>query len=135
MKNWLNTDSYVMVFSRDLSIVEKNNDLKNICVRKAKNNEIGVCIQKSSAFFDDLKQKGADVYEYGDDFTPLTRFTIVGYKRGKSSLAIGHTSGAGANKTHTIIEYDEGTDSEVANLAKDLIRLIVDKVCKQGSAV
>ena len=128
MKEWIITDGYVMLFSRDLSFIEKDDNLKSLCVDKAKNKEIGICVQKKSSFLDELKQTGADVYEYGDSFTPYTRFTIVGYKKGTSSLAIGHTSGAGNNKTHIIKEYDEDTDSEVANLAKDMVRLIVEEL-------
>lgn len=120
MKNWLNSNSRTVIVSRDMSWVSQNDEVYNILLKKAKDDELTIIVKNSKDIIRDLKNHGAEVYEYNNiDFTPSVRFTFIHYGLGNPRLAIGFKD----HEFHKIKEFEKCGAIEYA-LAEDLFNLL-----------
>ncbi len=119
MRNWVSRNGRAVIFSRDLSWAN-DDKTKSILVNKAERDELIICLSKATQLSNELKQRGAKIVEYGTDFVPKGRFTIVDYEKDGARVAIGLKRG----DVHTIEEFRSGSHPMFA-VAEDLARYVI----------
>lgn len=119
MKTWINKTGRTVIFTRDMSWVD--NEIKNDLKAKASNKDLIICHPELTPLTRELKNDGAEVYEYKNlKFTPKSRFTFINYNSNSSKVAIGKKDD---KHVHYITEYST-KDTIEYHLAEDLVNLI-----------
>lgn len=119
MLSWIAHGGRVAIWTRDMSWA---NDEKSrfLLTKKARNDELIICLPAHTSLSKELQQEGAEIYVYGAELLsePSARFTIAYYGRDGSQVAIGR---AKAGK-HVIEEFDTGSHPAF-NLANELVQI------------
>ena len=119
MCQWVSKPGHTIIFSRDLSWGSEPK-AKIALVEKAERGELRICLYHETELSRELKASGAKIMLYGDSkHSPKARFTIIGYGRDGSSVAIG----AQKNGKHVVYEYSVGEHPAYA-IAEDLAQVI-----------
>ena len=119
MHKWIGPGGRVAIWTRDLTW-EAEADTRALLRKKAKDNELILCIAVENELSRELSTAGAEVCYSGDLLeSPASRFTITNFERDGSAVAVGRTVG---NK-HVIEEFTAG-DHPAYHLAVDLVRVL-----------
>ncbi|PFL17644.1 hypothetical protein COJ07_21480 [Bacillus cereus] len=120
MINWIKKGGRVIVFTRDMSWAQSDINVKRMLINKAEDNELEIVLLEKNSFTNELQEKGASIYTYGDlGYTPKSRFTIVRTDRVDSKVAIGSEK----DGNHYIEEFGS-SDGYPLHIANDLIHII-----------
>lgn len=128
MTKLISNGSRVAIWTRDMSWANQM-DVRKILLRKAKVNELIICLPKGTTLTGRLKKAGAEVYEYTEDLIrdPVSRFTITNYGTSTSSVAIGRTE-----KEKHIVEIFDSASHPAFHLAKELVDIAI-KSCEASN--
>lgn len=121
MINWIQKGGRVIVFTRDMSWAQHDITVKDMLLRKSKNNELSIILAEKSEFISELEENGANIYTYGElNYTPTSRFTIVKRGRIDSKVAIGTEK----DGKHYIEEFSQN-DGYQFPIANDLANILI----------
>jgi len=118
MCKWISNRGRAVILSRDLSWGNKFNT-KTVLLNKSKRKELVIFMQSETTLSKELASAGADLHYYGKEFSPQSRFTIIGEGKAGSRIAVG-TEKKGR---HIVYEYDTG-EHPITALSDDLIALL-----------
>ncbi|MES2987810.1 MAG: hypothetical protein V4808_07880 [Pseudomonadota bacterium] len=119
MRRFVARDGRTVIFSRDLSWGSQPK-AKAALLKKARAGELIVYIHHMVPLAIELEEAGAKLVEYGaTGLEPRSRFTVVGYGKEGSRVAVGSKK----NGWHMVYEFDTG-ENPVHALADDLIRCL-----------
>ena len=119
MYRWIGHQGRVAIFSHDMSWVN-DDPMRDLLQRKARSNELVVCLPRDIPLSQNLREAGAEVCLYPElAYIPQSRFTIVRLGRMDASVAVGRNIGG----THVIEEYLNGAHPVFA-VALDLIEIL-----------
>lgn len=125
MLDIIRSQGKICIMSSSLSWVDE--DIKKNIINKGR--RITIFAKEENDVTIALKKAGITVMFYGDKFSPQTRFTIIGYDRNASQVAVANPEHLVRNtkKLHHVI-YETSPngipqDQWITSLAKDLIKL------------
>jgi hypothetical protein len=117
MRKLIAKEGRTVIFSRDLSWGAEER-AKEVLLSKSKAGNLTIYVHHEMPLSDELKAAGAEVVVYGQKgLEPRSRFTIIGYGKEGSRVAVG-TKRKGRQ---VVYEFDTG-EHPVCALAEDLIR-------------
>lgn len=86
--NWIKTGGRTVVFTRDFTWANYDNDMLDMFQEKAKKGELIVCLYRATDITDQLKELGAEIYTH--DLQDLrSRFTIIHYGTNCPQITVG----------------------------------------------
>lgn len=89
--NWLNMGDRTVIFTRDLTWADESDEIRNVLEKKAKKNELTICLYKSTETTKRLENLGASIYLHNLPENQLTsRFTIIDYGRNNPKITVGY---------------------------------------------
>ena len=115
---WIENGGRVVIWTRDMSWAN-DEQVNQLLVRKAKADELIICLPNDVEKSNALKEKGAEVIAYGSLFAPAARFTITNFELAGSRVAVGRPSG----NLHIIQEFSQG-EHPAFHMADDLVKLV-----------
>jgi hypothetical protein len=119
MYDWIAKGGRAAIFTNDMSWA-RDNRIVELLHRKARNDELTVCLPRRIPLVEGLANSGARVFTYEQlDYTARSRFTIVNYGRMDAQLAVGRR----VRDRHVIEEYSLG-EHPVFAIASDLVELV-----------
>ena len=124
---WIRTGGHVLICTRDMSWADEPK-MMDLLKRKANSREHTIVLPEEVDRSNGLKEKGAEVFAYGDREPLATHFTIVNYGRPGSRVAIGWRSG----DRHLIQEFSAADEHPTFYLAHDVVKFAKDRNDVQG---
>lgn len=119
MYRWITRGGRVAIFSRDLSWVQ-DEEMRELLRRKAKRNELCVCLPNEIPLVRELATEGAEVHTYPElEYVPESRFTIINHGRSDAQVAVGGTF----KERHVIREFSVG-EHPFFSVANDLVEVV-----------
>lgn len=119
MHNWIDHNGRVAIWTRDMSWAD-NDSTRKLLLKKAKADELVICMPKITQFARELSSAGAEICTYPQaNYDPKARFTIREYKRAGSRVAVGRI-----HEGLHVIEEHNSNDHPVSYLASDLVNLV-----------
>lgn len=103
--NWLNGGSRAVIFTRDLTWADESDQIRSVLEKKAKKNELSICLYKSTSTTEILKKYGAEIIEHGLPANRLkSRFIIIDYGTNNPRVTVGIPKGNGMfqNEKYTV---------------------------------
>ena len=125
MRKWVSCAGRTTIFSRDMTWA-KDFQAKSALMKKAKSDELVLLVHSMNKDIEEFKLAGAEVYLYGHlGHIPRSRFTIVGFKKEGSRVAIGTRIG----ERHVIEEFQSGFHP-IFGVTEDLVQFIMNSNAK-----
>jgi hypothetical protein len=119
MFKWINSEGLVTIYSRDMSWAPQEQRIMDLLERKARNNELTICVPAKVPLTDRLAALGAEVHTYEKlGYQPRSRFTVIRTGRQDACVAIGRSLG----EDHVIETFSAG-EHPAYGLAEDLIAM------------
>lgn len=127
MYAWIARAGRVAIFTHDMTWV-RDEELKDLLRRKAREDELIVCLPNSTPLARELDEIGATVYSYSQlNYVPRSRFTIIKLGRGDAEVAVGRD----VSGSHIIEEFQIGRHPAFT-MAEDLVSIIA-RISNDGS--
>lgn len=104
--DWIENGGRTVIFTRDFTWANYDNNMLNMLREKAKKGELIVCLYRATDITDQLKELGAEIYTH--DIQDLrSRFTIIHYGTNCPQITVGSidVDGSFINKQYNI-QYD-----------------------------
>lgn len=119
MYAWIARAGRVAIFTHDMTWV-RDTELKDLLKRKAREDELILCLPKRTALAQELDELGATVYSYSQlNYIPRSRFTIIKLGRGDAEVAVGRD----VSGSHVIEQFQIGRHPAFT-MAEDLVSII-----------
>lgn len=127
MYAWIARAGRVAIFTHDMTWV-RDEELKDLLRRKAREDELIVCLPNRTPLAQELDEIGATVYSYSQlNYVPRSRFTIIKLGRGDAEVAVGRD----VSGSHVIEEFQIGRHPAFT-MAEDLVSIIA-RISNDGS--
>lgn len=119
MCRWVSRPGRTAIVSRDLSW-GNSEGARSALLAKAKSSDLILYMHHKTELSEELRKAGAEIRYYdGVEFEPKSRFTVIGYGKDGSRVAVGTMR----DDKHVVYEFDTGTHP-IAALSDDLITLL-----------
>lgn len=83
--DWIKNGRRTVIFTRDFSWADYNQDMLSMLQEKARKHELIICLHKSTPITDELQKLGAEVYTHN----LKSRFTIIHYGTHSPQITVG----------------------------------------------
>lgn len=129
LHEWMSGCGKIVIFTRDMTWVEKSPIMQNLLFEKAKEKNLVICLFETTELSRKLAKAGAKICTYAHlGFVPTSRFTIINKDRQDAQVAVGRKF----EEQRIVEEYCLG-DHPIFALANDLVEILTRIMTTQSA--